>query len=267
MATRRDGTISYMNEAAEALWGWKAEDVVGHHVDGFPTADGADELLDQMRAHAAAGEPYDCEIPTVRTDGSVIPCHFMMRPVRSANGELLGRIIVFRDLTDERSRDTKAHLQDLRASAIAVLGARALAKGGDSASSDEVLLRDTVEATRRLLDADRAGYLEVNEDGSLSTRTSDTDVLIPMLPGGTGSLAGFTVLARTAIVVDDIALERRFNVDAFPPGTRSAIAAPVFGALGVRGVLSAGRGPADSFDDAAADFVQAMANVIGAALK
>jgi GAF domain-containing protein len=190
-----------------------------------------------------------------------------MRPVRSADGELLGRIIVFRDLTDERARENKARLQYLRASAIAVLGARALAKGGDSASSDEVLLRDAVEATRRLLDADRAGYLEVNEDGSLSTRTADTDVLVPTLPGGTGSLAGFTVLARAPIVVDDIAVERRFDVDAFPPGTRSAIGAPVFGPSGVRGVLTAGRGPAGSFDEAAADFAQAMANVIGAALK
>jgi PAS domain S-box-containing protein len=267
MAVALDGTIAYMNEAAETLWGWKAEEVIGRPVGAFPTAEGSSDRLAELRARAEAGEPYDGEIPTVRTDGSVIPCHFAMRPVRSADGELLGRIIVFRDLTDERARENKARLQYLRASAIAVLGARALAKGGDSASSDEVLLRDAVEATRRLLDADRAGYLEVNEDGSLSTRTADTDVLVPTLPGGTGSLAGFTVLARAPIVVDDIAVERRFDVDAFPPGTRSAIGAPVFGPSGVRGVLTAGRGPAGSFDEAAADFAQAMANVIGAALK
>jgi hypothetical protein len=171
------------------------------------------------------------------------------------------------DVTERRHIDDELRMRDLRASAVAVLGARAISRGRDSASSDDVLLRDAVEATCRLLDADRAGYLEVNEDGSLSPRAAVSDVHVPVLAGGTGSLAGFTVLARTVVVVNDIAVERRFNVDAFSPGTHSAVSAPVFGPFGVRGVLSAGRGPANSFDDAAADFVQAMANVIGTALK
>jgi PAS domain S-box-containing protein len=267
MATTADGTIAYMNEAAEAISGWRAQDVIGNHVDAFPNADGAREVFDEIRRRVAAGKGFSTEVPMLRRDGSQFIAHFTTTPVAAADGELIGRINVIRDLTEQRQLEEDLHTRQLRGSAIAVLGARALGRGRDSASSDEVLLRDAVEATRRLLDADRAGYLEVNEDGSLSPRMSDSEVFVSTLPPGTGSLAGFTVLARTAVVVDDIAMERRFDVDAFPPGTRSAIAAPVFGPFGVRGVLSAGRGPADSFDDAAADFVQAMANVIGVALK
>ena len=98
MAVTSDGRIAYMNEAAETLWGWKAEDAVGRPVEAFLVTTGAQDLLDDLRAHAEAGEAYDCEIPTLRSDGSTIPCHFMMRPVRSTEGELLGRIIVFRDV-------------------------------------------------------------------------------------------------------------------------------------------------------------------------
>ena len=267
MATTTDGTVTYMNEAAEAISGWKAEEVVGKHVDRFPTADGAREVFDEIRQRAAAGRPFSAEVPMLRRDGSQFAAQFTTTPVRSADGELVGRINVIRDLTAQRQTEDELRIRRLRGSAVAVFGARALGRGRDHTSSDEVLLRDAVEATRRLLDADRAGYLEVNEDGSLSPRATASDVFVPVLPAGTGSLAGFTVIARGTVVVDDIALERRFNVDAFSPDTRSAVAAPVFGPSGVRGVLSAGRGPANSFDDAAADFVQAMANVIGTALK
>jgi len=267
MATSSDGTVAYMNEAAEAISGWKAEEVVGRHVDAFPAADGAREVLEEIREMASAGRPFSTEVPMLRRDGSQFAAQFTTTPVRSADGALVGRINVIRDLTEQRHLEEALRIRRLRGSAVAVFGARVLGRGRDSGSSDEVLLQDAVAATCRLLDADRAGYLEVNEDGSLSPRARTNDTFYPNLPAGTGSLAGFTVLARGTVVVDDIALERRFNVDAFPPGTRSAVAAPVFGPSGVRGVLAAGRGPANSFDDAGADFVQAMANVIGTALK
>lgn len=267
-ASNNDGVITYVNNAAVALTGWPAEEFVGRHIDSFPAASiKSREQLEEIRARVLAGEHYSGEVPVVRRDGSRTSCHLTTTPFFDADGELVGRINVMHDTSERRHIDEELRTRDLRASAIAVLGARAISRGRDSASSDDVLLREAVEATRRLLDADRAGYLEVNEDGSLSPRSSVSDVFYPVLAGGTGSLAGFTVLARTVVVVDDIALERRFNTEAFPPGTHSAVAAPVFGPFGVRGVLSAGRGPAGSFDDAAADFVQAMANVIGAALK
>jgi PAS domain S-box-containing protein len=267
-ASNNEGIITYANNAAVALTGWPVEEFVGRHIDSFPTASPqTHEELEEIRARVQAGERFSGAVPVVRRDGSMSSCQLTSTPVFDTGGERVGRINVMHDVTERQHIDRELHTRDLRASAVAVLGARAISRGRDSASSDDVLLRDAVEATCRLLDADRAGYLEVNEDGSLSPRASVSEVFYPSLPGGTGSLGGFTVLARTVIVVDDIALERRFNVGAFSPGTHSAISAPVFGPFGVRGVLSAGRGPAGSFDDAAADFVQAMANVIGTALK
>jgi PAS domain S-box-containing protein len=267
IAGSADGTITYVNHAAEVLFGWPADEAIGRALDDFPGAPDTRSQRKELRARVAAGQLASGRITMARRDGSTFPALYTATPVFDPDGRVQGGINVIRDLTESDEAADELRIGKLRGSAIAVLGARALSKGSDSASSDEVLLRDTVEATRRLLDADRAAYLEVNADGSLSPRTSVSEVTVPLLPAGTGSLAGFTVLARRVVVVDDIARERRFNVDAFTPGTRSAIAAPVFGPFGVRGVLSAGRGPTGSFDDAAADFVQSMANVIGAALS
>jgi hypothetical protein len=61
--------------------------------------------------------------------------------------------------------------------------------------------------------------------------------------------------------------ERRFEPGSLAADTRSAMAAPVFGALGVRAVLTAESSTARHFDRGAADFLQAIANVVGAALK
>jgi len=267
MAVTSDGTIAYMNDAAEKLWGWKAEDVVGRPVESFPVIDGAQPLLDDLRAHATAGEPYDCEIPTPHFDGSTVPCHFMMRPVRSTEGDLLGRIIVFRDVREQRRLDEELRIRDLRASAVAVLGARALASGSDSASSEDTLLHETVEAARRLLGADRARMLEVEGDDKLVVRAASPDDEPASVPPGSGSLAGYAILAHSAIVVDDVASERRFDTSSLAPETRSAAAVPVFGPGGVRGALVVQASKVRSFDNAGVAFMHALANVVGAALK
>ena len=266
MATTSEGTIAYINEAAEALWGWKSEEVVGKNVDTFRTAAGAREGLEEMRKHAAVGEPYSCEIPLLRQDGSEILCSFTMSPVRSAEGERLGQIVVYRDLTERRHLEEELRIRDLRASAVAVLGARAVAEGRDSASNGDALLREIVEATRRLLDVQRARILEVDGDGKLSVRAACPEGEPATVPSGGGSLAGYAVLARTAVVVPDVASERRFDTGSLAPDTRSAIATPVFGPGGVLGVLTAQSSTARSFDNAAIDFMQSLANIVGVAL-
>jgi putative methionine-R-sulfoxide reductase with GAF domain len=86
---------------------------------------------------------------------------------------------------------------------------------------------------------------------------------------GSRSLAGYTALTRTVVVVEDANHERRFERGrlAADRETVSAIAAPVFGPAGVRAVLTAQSSTPQQFDRSACQFMQCIANVIGAALQ
>jgi len=78
---------------------------------------------------------------------------------------------------------------------------------------------------------------------------------------------GYTVLAQAAVVVEDVDTERRFDTALLASDTRSAIAAPVFGPEGVRGVLTGQSSMPCAFDSGAVDFIQSLANIVGTALK
>jgi PAS domain S-box-containing protein len=267
MAATDDGVVTYMNQAAVTLTGWSREEIVGRHVSAFPTAtDGSRRQLEEMRERVRAGQRFTDEVPMIRKDGSIYLCHFTTTPVFGDDGQLVGRINVIHDLTERRQMDESLHTSDLRASAIAVLGARALAKGRDSASGNDTLLHETVEATRRLLNTARAGVAEVDDHGKLSVRAASPEAESIAIPSGSGSLAGYSVLARSVVVVENVATERRFDTSSLSPETRAAIAAPVFGPDGARGALTAECSAVRSFDKSDTDFLQSLANVVGAAL-
>jgi PAS domain S-box-containing protein len=265
-ASDNDGVITYANNAAAALTGWPVEEFVGRHIDSFPTASPSSlKELEAIRARVRDGERFSGEVPLVRKDGSTSSCQLTSTPVFGADGELVGRINVMHDVTDERKHDEEIHIRDLRASAVAVLGRRAAAT--DRGSADEDLMYEIVEATRRLVGADRARVAEVDGQGKLSVRAAAPEGEPVAIPAGGGSLAGYSMLAGTVVVVEDVARERRFDTTSLAPETRSAIAAPVFGPKGPCGALVAERAAVSSFDQSAVDFMQSIVNVVAAALK
>jgi GAF domain-containing protein len=142
-----------------------------------------------------------------------------------------------------------------------------VAKGNDIDSSDDTFLHEVVEATRRLVGADRAVLVEADADAKLLVRGTSPDGGPVAVPSGSRSLAGYTMLARSVVVVDDVAGERRFDTSSLAAETRSAIAAPVFGPGGSRGALAAECSQVRSFDSSERDFMQSIANVVAAALK
>lgn len=265
-ASDKDGIITYVNNAAVALTGWTAEEFVGRHIDSFPSASPQSlEELETIRARVFAGERFSGEVPVVRRDGSTSTCQLTSTPVFGTDGEPVGRINVMHDLTDERRRDEEIHVRDLRASAVAVLGRRAAANC-DGPGNDEFMY-EIVEATRRLVGADRARIAVADGRGKLSVRVATPEGEPVAIPAGGGSLAGYSMLAGTVVVVDDVTRERRFDTTPLAPETRSAIAAPIFGPEGASGALVAECATTRSFDKSAVDFLQSIANVVAAALK
>jgi GAF domain-containing protein len=203
----------------------------------------------------------------VRRDGSRFVGHLTAAPMFGDDKELVGMIGVIRDVTEKLQLDEQLHTRRIELETLARLGARAVAKGRDIEGIDEAVLEESAEAARRVLGTDWAAILEVAPGDRLVVRASSPRDSSAGVPGGSRSLAGYTVLARTAIVVEDAARERRFDLGPLAGRACSAIAAPVFGPRGVRAVLTAESATPRCFDQASVHFVQAIANVVGMALQ
>jgi len=113
----RTGTIQAMNSAAERLTGYKRADVVGkmsitalhdpaelsrrpddrepvdaHQLTGF----------DLITAKAMHGEVEEREWTYVRNDGSTLPVHVAVTPVKDGAGEVSGFIAIASDITERK---------------------------------------------------------------------------------------------------------------------------------------------------------------------
>ena len=117
--------IAFWNAGAEQIFGYRAEEIVGHPLqDIVPPDRHGDiprvmELLD--RGEIVAHFDTQC----VRKDGRTIDVSLSMTPVRDAGGRLIGTFSILRDITEiqERQRDLlkqNALLELLQASAVAV---------------------------------------------------------------------------------------------------------------------------------------------------
>src|SRR5205823_12694448 len=130
-----------------------------------------------------AGNTVTADMPLIRRDGTRFVGHVTAAPVFDDSRALVGQIAVIRDVTEHLQLDEELRTQGLRGSAVAVLGARAIAKGTDITSADDAVLDETVEATRRLLNADRAAILEITSDAGLAVRIASPDVEVEAVAG------------------------------------------------------------------------------------
>lgn len=104
----REGLLTSMNPAAEALFGWRFAELKGqnlhnvthhHHPDRTLFPAGECPLLRVIQT----GEPLiDREDEFVRKDGSFFPVIYSAAPVRGGFG-IAGLVVVFRDITDRQA--------------------------------------------------------------------------------------------------------------------------------------------------------------------
>jgi PAS domain S-box-containing protein len=99
-ATDPDGTILYVNAAAEVLFGWRADDVIGRNGSGvFYTPDDAKRRA-QIRKSLREGRPYIGRLTMSRQDGSQFAAQVTAAPVRDEPDTVVGFVAVIRDQTE-----------------------------------------------------------------------------------------------------------------------------------------------------------------------
>ena len=106
-----NGAIRTWNRGARQILGYSPSEVMGLHFSQLYTK--ADRLagiaLNVLSAAEERGH-YEEESQRVRKDGTVLPTHAVVYPLRDAAGELIGFTTVIRDATEDRQ--TKRALYD-----------------------------------------------------------------------------------------------------------------------------------------------------------
>ena len=99
MATDRTGKVIYWNQAAEDLYGWSAEEVLGRNLTDVAPALGSEERATEIMERLRAGERWTGEFPAQRQDGTTFHALVTNTPVQDEGGKLTAIIGVSRDIT------------------------------------------------------------------------------------------------------------------------------------------------------------------------
>ncbi len=100
IATDLQGQIIYWNRAAEELYGWSREEVMGRPiVEVTPSAEmleRAEEIMSELRA----GRSWSGEFVVRRKDGTSFPAIVTDTPLHDEQGNLMGMIAVSMDVSE-----------------------------------------------------------------------------------------------------------------------------------------------------------------------
>jgi PAS domain S-box-containing protein len=92
-----DGIITSWNPAAERMYGYTSQEIIGRSINLIIPADRTGEV-DQILARIKAGEPVvSLETTRVRKDGAAFPISLTISPISDADGTVIGTTAIHRD--------------------------------------------------------------------------------------------------------------------------------------------------------------------------
>lgn len=213
------------------------------------------------------GEPASGEFNLLRKDGTLVPVELKGAQIKIGEKKIVQGIV--RDITERKQaeRVLKSHVR--QQAAVAELGQRAL-----STSSLDALMNDAVALVTQRLNVEYSKVLELlpgDNEMLLRAGVGWKDGLVgsARVNVGASSQAGYTLLSSTPVTVEDLRNETRFSG---PPlltdhGIVSGISVIIPGRDHPVGILGAHTTKRRTFTEDDNHFVQAVANVIAAAIE
>ncbi len=261
------GRVAEWNAGAQAVFGYRAEEVIGEHFGIFRTPeDRAAGLPEQELEQVAREGRAEDDNWLVRKDGGRFWASGLTIGLR--NGGPRGFAKIVRDQTEQRRAQEALEARARQQAAVAELGQRALA------TRDLVALMDeAVAVVARTLGVEHARVLELRPDEQLLLRAGvgwrAGAVGRATVEGGTSSQAGYTLLVHGPVVSEDLGAEGRFRVPTLllEHGVVSAASVVIHDHDRPYGVLSAETTQRRDFTADDVHFLQAVANVLAAAVR
>jgi len=162
-----DGNVTLWNPAAERVFGWKPEEVLGRRL---PIV--ADKQADDFRAlcrRVASGESLSgLERTLYRRDGQPLQISISTAPIRDATGQIAGIMAVVADITRQKELEERC----FEARKMEAIGRLA---GGIAHHFNNLLtvINGTVELIHRECDADDPLHRDLEQVLSAGTRAAD----------------------------------------------------------------------------------------------
>jgi PAS domain S-box-containing protein len=228
VVTDAEYRVTGWNRGAERLYGYRADEVLGHYAREVATYQGDTARL-QLEGELTETGRTRIEFTAHRKDGTPTEVELIAVELRDGHGEVSGYLGIHRDVTERARGRREIEAQTLQQAAVAKLGLHALRDGALQTVMDQA-----VAVVTRTLDVELA---EVSE----------------LLPDG-----GRRLLARSAMDVGEPVTE---------PGAISSAEVEIPGRTGPFGTLAAQSRQPRAFSDHDQDFLQAVANVLAAAVE
>jgi PAS domain S-box-containing protein len=94
-----DGLITSWNPAAERMYGYRSEEIIGKSAEIMTPAESTGEIKTILARIKAGERVVRLETKRVRKDGTVLPVSLTVSPIHSGSAELVGTSVIHRDLT------------------------------------------------------------------------------------------------------------------------------------------------------------------------
>lgn len=102
-----NGVIISWNKAAERIFGYTAEEIIGHSVSILYPVDRRDELVDIVERIKHGQRVGLYETVRLRKDGHFIPVSVTVSPVNDTRGNVVGGSAISRDITLRKNDETE----------------------------------------------------------------------------------------------------------------------------------------------------------------
>jgi PAS domain S-box-containing protein len=96
-----DANIRLWSPAAEQLFGWKADEVIGKPLPFMPE-ELRSEVEEQIRNELLGNSHYGLETRRKRKDGSLVDVQLWTSPLHDSEGEIIGSVGILSDITERK---------------------------------------------------------------------------------------------------------------------------------------------------------------------
>ncbi len=268
--TAVDGTIEFVNDAFEAVYGYSRSEVVGQTPRVLKSGLIPPEAYQQFWAALLAGQPINGEIVNKTKDGRLVTIAGSNNPILDDSGQIIGFLSIHRDITEQKAADTALARRATELTTVAEVSTAAV-----SALNPQLLLEQVVNLTKERFGLYHAHIYLLNPlQELLNLAAGAGEVGRQMVAQQWGislheehSLVARTARSRSGTLVNDVRAEPDWLPNPLLPDTRSELAVPLIVGDEVLGVLDVQSSEVGSFTPADIEINTILASQVAVALR